>query len=64
MKFLQRGVLASTGIAALLLAAACSREPGTGDAAYSPTAQSSSVKPGFFNLETAVDRLHSLAGAA
>ncbi|MDP1741546.1 MAG: hypothetical protein Q8M51_13185 [Polaromonas sp.] len=49
MKCLLRSVLLSTGIAALLLAAACSREPATGDAGYSPTTPPSSVKPGFIN---------------
>ena len=34
MRFFLRGMLASTGMAALVLFAACSREPGTGDAAY------------------------------
>ena len=49
MRFFLRGVLAYTGMAALLLLAACSREPGTGDAAYVPTTPTSSVKPGFIN---------------
>jgi len=36
-------------MAALLLAAACSREAGTDVAAYVPTAQPPNVKPGFIN---------------
>ncbi len=47
MKFLLRCLWGSTGIAALLLAAACSREPGTDAAA--PTTPPASVKPGFVN---------------
>ena len=49
MRFFLRGVLASTGMAALVLLAACSREPGTGAAAYAPTALPASVKPAFIN---------------
>ena len=36
-------------MAALLLAAACSREPGASNAAHAPTTPESSVKPGFTN---------------
>ena len=36
-------------MAALVLLVACSREPGTGDAAYVPTTPPPSVKPGFIN---------------
>lgn len=43
------GVWACTGVATLLLATACSREPGTGDAAYASTTPSPSAKPGFIN---------------
>lgn len=49
MRFFLRGVLASTGMAALVLLAACSREPGTGDAAYAPATLPTSVKPAFIN---------------
>ena len=49
MKLLLRCVLGGIGMAALLLAAACSREPGTSNAAHAPTSPASSVKPGFIN---------------
>lgn len=43
------GVRASTAIEGLLLVAACSKETGTGNAAYAPTPPSPSEKPGFTN---------------
>ena len=49
MNLLRRCVLCSTGMAALLLAPACSREPGASNAAHAPTTPESSVKPGFTN---------------
>jgi hypothetical protein len=49
MKFLLRCLWGSTGIAALLLAAACSREPATGAVAQAPATPPASVKPGFIN---------------
>ncbi len=47
MKFLLRCLLGSTGMAVLLLLAACSRELGTDAAA--PTTPPANVKPGFVN---------------
>ena len=49
MNLLRRCVLCGTGMAALLLATACSREPATSNAAHAPTTPASSVKPGFIN---------------
>ena len=49
MKLLLRCLLGGTGMVALLLAAACSRGPGSSNAAHAPTTPASSVKPGFIN---------------
>jgi hypothetical protein len=49
MRFFLRVALPSTGMAVLVLLAACSREPGTGDAAHAPTTPPASVKPAFIN---------------
>lgn len=49
MTFFLRGMVAGTGMTALLLLAACSREPDTVAAAHAPTTPPSSVKPAFIN---------------
>ena len=49
MTFFLRCLRHGAGVAALLLAAACSREPAGSDAAHAPATPPSSVKPGFIN---------------
>ena len=46
---MKSSLLRAGALVALLLVAACSREPVTGGAAYTPATQPSNVKPGFIN---------------